>query len=162
MITFNAWRTLFANLGVLVGLVFLNVELNPSKRIAVYSAESTSRSQFPDMNTSRIENPEIIARVMQANPDLDEIEWVQALYTARQQTKTWIDAENAHINGLLSDETHREIFNDIDTVVQEMPGLIPASEYLFEAYKVDENSQLATIAYLSISKRALCAVGNSG
>ena len=101
--------------------------------IAVYSAESTRRSQFLDMNTSRIENPELIARVMQVNPDLDEIEWVRALYTARQQTNTWIDAEHAHVNGLLSDETYRETFNDIDTVVQAMPGLIPAFEFLFEA-----------------------------
>jgi hypothetical protein len=85
------------------------------------------------MNTSRIENPEIIARVMQVNPDLDAVEWVQAPCTARQQTNTWIDSEYAHIHGLLSDETYREIFNDIDPVVQEMPGLISAFEWLFEA-----------------------------
>ena len=107
------------------------MELNQSDRIAVYSAESTRRPQFLDMNTSRIENPEIIGRVMQADPDLDEIERVQALYTARQQTNTWIDAENAHVNGHLSDGTHREIFNGIEIAVKEMPGLIPAFEYPF-------------------------------
>lgn len=30
------------------------------------------------------------------------------------------------INGLLSETTYREIFNDIDVVIAEMPGLIPA------------------------------------
>jgi hypothetical protein len=144
----NQWLTLAANLGVLVGLIFLIFELNQSNRIAVYSAESTRRTQFLDMNTSRIENPEIIAKLMRPNPELDEIEWVQALYTARQQTNTWIDAENAVINGLLSDETYKEIFADIDVVVSEMPGLLPAFEYLFEGYGVDETSRLETMVYL--------------
>lgn len=101
-----------------------------------------------DMNTSRIENPEIIAKLMNPDPELDDIEWVQALYTARQQTNTWIEAEHAVINGLLSERTYREIFDDIDIIVKEMPGLIPAFEYIFEAYKVDENSDLETVAYL--------------
>jgi hypothetical protein len=50
--------------------------------------------------------------------------------------------------GLLSDATYREIFNDIDVVVNEMPGLIPFFEYLFEGYGVDENTELETMAYL--------------
>jgi len=49
---------------------------------------------------------------------------------------------------LLSETTYREIFNDIDVVIAEMPGLIPAFEYLFEGYHVDENSELETKAYL--------------
>ena len=75
-------------------------------------------------------------------------EWVQALYTARQQVNTWIDAENAVINGLLSETTRRGVFNDIDVVIAEMPGLIPAWDYLFEGYKLDETSDLETMAYL--------------
>lgn len=39
------------------------------------------------------------------DPELTDIEWVQALYTARQQINTWIDAENAVINGLPSATT---------------------------------------------------------
>ena len=78
----NQWLTLLTNLGVLIGLVFLIAELNQSNRIAVYSAESTRRTQFLDMNTSRIENPEIIAKLMNPDPELSDVEWVQALYTA--------------------------------------------------------------------------------
>lgn len=144
----NQWLSLVANVGVLVGLVFLIVELNQANRIAVYTAESTRSTQFLDLNTSRIENPEIIAKLMQPDPEFTDIEWVQALYTARQQINTWIDAENAVINGLLSETTRRGVFNDIDVVIAEMPGLIPAWEYLFEGYKVDENTELETIAYL--------------
>lgn len=144
----NQWLTLAANLGVLIGLVFLIVELNQSNRIAVYSAESTRRSQYLGMNTSRIENPEIIAKLMSPNPDLNAVEWVQALYTARQQTNTWIDAESALRNGLLSDETRAEIFLDIDVVVSEMPGLWPAFEYLFDAYQVDGTGSLETMNHL--------------
>lgn len=144
----NSWLSLLANVGVLVGLVFLIVELNQSNRIASYSAESTRRSQFLDMNASRIENPEIIAKLRIPDPELNDVEWVQALYTARQQTNTWIDAENAVINGLLSETTYNEIFNDIDVVIHEMPGLIPFFEYLFDGYDVDENTELETMAYL--------------
>ena len=144
----NQWLSLLANVGVLVGLVFLIAELNQANRIAVYTAESTRSSQFIGMNTSRIENPEIIAKLMQPDPEFTDIEWVQALYTARQQINTWIDAENAVINSLLSETTRRGVFNDIDVVIAEMPGLIPAWDYLFEAYKVDEDTELETMAYL--------------
>ena len=33
-------------------------------------------------------------------------------------------------------------------LIAEMPGLIPAWEYLFEAYKLDEDADLETMAYL--------------
>jgi len=146
----NQWLTLAANLGVLVGLMFLVVELNQANRIAAYTAENARRTQFLDMNTARIENPEIIAKLMRPDPDPDfsDTEWVQALYTARQQINTWIDAEYAVLYGLLSDETYAEIFRDIDTVVEEMPGLLPAFEYLFDAYGVDEAASLETMAHL--------------
>lgn len=164
----NEWLSLCANIGVLIGLVFLIVELNQANRIAVYEAESTRRSQFLDMNASRIQNPEIIAKLMNPNVQLNDTEWVQALYTARQQTNTWIDAENAMINGLLSAETYDEIFTDIDVVVTEMPGLIPAFEYIFEAYHVDENIKLETMVHLyravnahkSANSAVSCRTGN--
>jgi hypothetical protein len=142
----NQWLSLLANVGVLIGLLFLIIELNQANRIAVYTAESTRSSQFIGMNTSRIENPEIIAKLMQPDPEFTDVEWVQALYTARQQVNTWIDAENAVINGLLSEATRRAIFKDIDVVIAEMPGLIPAFEYLFDGYEIDENSELETCA----------------
>lgn len=144
----NQWLSLLANVGVLVGLVFLIIELNQANRIAVYTAESTRSSQFIGMNTSRIENPGIIVKLMQPDPEFTEVEWVQAVYTARQQINTWIDAENAVINGLLSEATRRGVFTDIDVVIAEMPGLIPAFEYLFEAYGIDENHELETMAHL--------------
>ncbi|HKK17220.1 MAG TPA: hypothetical protein VJ952_00955 [Opitutales bacterium] len=144
----NQWLSLLANLGVIVGLAFLIAELNQANRIAVYTAESTRSTQFIGMNTSRIENPEIIAKLMQPDPEFTDIEWVQALYTARQQINTWIDAENAVINGLLSETTRRGVFSDIDVVITEMPGLLPAWEYLFEAYRLHENTELETMAYL--------------
>ena len=144
----NKWLSLLANLGVLVGLIFLIVELNQANRIAVYTAESTRSSQFLGMNALRIENPQIIAKLMQPDPEFTDVEWVQALYTARQQVNTWIDAENAVINGLLSETTRRGVFDDIDVVIAEMPGLIPAWEYLFEAYELDQNTELETMAYL--------------
>lgn len=149
----NQWLSLLANVGVLVGLAFLIAELNQANRIAVYTAESTRSSQFIGMNTSRIENPEIIATLMQPDPELTDTEWVQAVYTARQQINTWIDAENAVINGLLSETTRRGVFSDIDVVIAEMPGLIPAWEYLFEAYNMDEDHELETMAYLIKSVR---------
>ena len=144
----NQWLSLLANVGVLIGLLFLIIELNQANRIAVYTAESTRSSQFIGMNTSRIENPEIIAKLMQPDPEFTDVEWVQALYTARQQVNTWIDAENAVINGLLSEATRRAVFKDIDVVIAEMPGLIPAFEYLFDGYEIDENSELETMAHL--------------
>ena len=143
----NSWLGLAANCGVIVGLIFLIVEIDQSNRIAVYSAESTRRSQYIEMNTSRIENAETIAKFMHPEAKLNEVEWVQAIYTVRQSINTWIDAENAVLSGLLSEDTYNEIFTDIDVVVAEMPGLKPAYTYILEKYDL-ESRNLEVLRYL--------------
>lgn len=110
--------------------------------------ESTRSSQFIATNTARIDNPEIIAKLMEPDGEVSDVEWAQAIYTGRQQINIWIDAENAVVNGLLSETTRRCVFRDIDVVIAEMPGLVPAWGYLFEAYEIEEDYELETLAYL--------------
>jgi len=80
--------------------------------------------------------------------EFNDVEWGQAWCTARQQINSWIDAEYAVLYGLLSDETYTEIFRDIHTIIEAMPGLHPAFEYLFEAYDVGKDEQYEPMADL--------------
>ena len=130
----NRWLSLIANSGVLVGIIFLILELDQSNRIAIYDAESMRRSQFLNVNATRIENADIVAKLMHPNPELSEPEYVKALYICRQQINTWIDGEMAYNNGLLSELTFEELLIDIDVMVAEMPGLKSAYLYIFESF----------------------------
>ena len=143
----NERLTLIAHLGVLAGLIFLVIEINQSNRIASYTAENIRRAQFIEMNSQAFENPKIIAKLRNRNSELTELEEVQALFMARQSINTWVDAETAYLNGLLSDKTYAEVFKDIEVVVNEMPGLTPSFRYLIDAYGSAEMG-LATINHL--------------
>ena len=143
----NERLSLLAHLGVLVGLIFLVIEINQSNRIAVYAAENLRRTQHIEILSSRFENSEVIAKLMTQDSELDEVEYVQALAIARQQLNTWVDAETAHLNGLLSEKTYAEVFKDIEVIANEMPGLTPSFRYLIDAYGSAE-MDLATINHL--------------
>jgi hypothetical protein len=143
----NERLTLLAHFGVLAGLIVLIMEINQANRIATYSAENLRRTQNMEMNSQAFENPEIIVKLRIRNSELNEAEYVQALFMARQQMNTWVDAEAAYLNGLLSEKTYAEVFRDIDVVVDEMPGLVPSFRYVIEAYGSAEMG-LATIDHL--------------
>ena len=138
----NQWLNLTASVGVMIGLIFLVIEINQSNRIASYSAEHSRRNQFIELNTVRIENSEVHAKLQAGQTDLSASEQTQALMMARQMINTWKDAEAAYDHGLLSDETFDTALKDISVTMEEVPGLIPYFGYLVDAYKLEEESSL--------------------
>lgn len=143
----NEWLTLIANLGVIVGLVFLAVQVHQSNRIARYSAENARRTQFLEIANIRIENPDVLAKLKEAQPVLTPVEEVQALYVAPQHLNTWADAEAAHNCGLLTDSTIAEVYRDISVSLEEAPRLTTYFEHILGAYQPDNTSQ-SVVSYL--------------
>jgi hypothetical protein len=140
----NRWLTLAANLGVIVGIAFLIVELDQTNRIARYTAEVGWRSQAMDINSSRIEYSEIYAKLQTDSAELTPSERAQALMMARQLFNFWINAESAYDLGLISDSSFESTLIDISVVLQEAPGLLPSFAYLLDAYKTDDDTSMVT------------------
>ena len=140
----NQWLTLAASVGVIIGLIFLIVEINQSNRIASYAAEPSRRNQFIELNSVGIENSQIVAKLQAGDMELSPPERAQALMMAKQLLNTWKDAEAAYDHGLLSDETFHPTIRSIKVTVQESPGLTPFLAYLVDVYKLADESSLVS------------------
>ncbi len=140
----NQWLNLVASTGVIVGLVFLVVEVNQSNRIASYAAEHSLRNQWVEINTVHIENSDVHARLQSGDAELSPSEQVQAVFMARQMINTWKDAESAYNYGLLSDESFDTTLKDISVVMEEIPGFIPYFSYLVDAYELEKEPLLVS------------------
>jgi hypothetical protein len=150
----NRWLSLVANLGVIVGIVFLIVELDQTNRIARYTAEIGYRSQAIEINSSRIEYSEIYAKLQAGDMELTPSEHVRALMMARQLFNFWINAESAYDLGLITNSTFENTLIDISVSLEEAPGLLPPLAYLLDAYKMDTNTSIVTKRVAEILKDA--------
>ena len=133
----NEWLTFGANFGVLIGLIFLIVELDQSNRVAVYTAESSRRSQYNEANEFFVEKSEIAAKLRSTNPVLSDSESVEAYHIALIFINNWIDAEFAYQNELVSEATFEESLTDIRVTLGRYPGLISQFEEAFDNYGTD-------------------------
>ena len=97
--------TILANVGVIVEIAFLAVELNQANRIGRYTAENARRTQFIQINSIVMEHSEIYAKFQAGDANLTPSEQVQASSMARMMMNSWFDAEAAYDFGLLSDGT---------------------------------------------------------
>jgi hypothetical protein len=138
----NRWLTLIANIGVIIGIAFLIVEIDQANRIARYSAENARRSQFMEINSSRIETSALYAKLQAGQTDLSPPERAQAVMMARQLMNTWEDAESAFNFGLLSEYTFELTLRDVSVALDEAPGLLPFFEYLLEVYDYESDPAL--------------------
>jgi hypothetical protein len=135
----NRWLTLLANLGVIIGLIFLIVELDQSNRIARYDSENARRSQFMEINSTLMDHAETFAKLKDNETNLTPAEEVQAVMIARLMMNTWQDAETAYEYGLLSETTFELTLNDISVVAEEAPGLLPYFLYLTDSYDAEDS-----------------------
>jgi hypothetical protein len=138
----NRWLTLVTNLGVIVGIAFLIVELDQTNRISRYTAEIGWSTQAIVLNSTRIDNSETYAKLQSDEAELTPSERAQALMMARQLINFWSTAESAYNLGLISDGTFEETLIDISVVLKEAPGLLPFFAYLQDAYKADHNTSI--------------------
>ena len=150
----SGWLPVFANVGVIIGIVFLIVELDQANRISRYSAENTRRSQFMEINLSRIEYADVYAKIQANDTELTRPEKVQALMMVRQLMNTWFDAESAYNYGLLSEETFEGTLIDVSVSLSEAPGFMPFVAYLYYSYCHEDDASLVLSRIAEILKGA--------
>jgi hypothetical protein len=140
----SRWLNLGANVGIIVGIVFLIVELDQTNRIARYTAEIGWRSQAIEINSNRIEHSETYAKLQSDEAELTPSERAQALMMTRQLFNFWINAESAYNLGLISDATLEATLKDISVVFKEAPGLIPFASYLLDVYEIEDDPTIVS------------------
>ena len=138
----NKWLTLVVNIGVLVGIIFLVLELDQANRISRYESENARRSQFININSNMIEHAEMYAMLQGDATNLTPAESVKALMMARMLMNNWSDAESAYNYGLLSEATLVVTLNDVPVTLSEAPGLLPYIAYLYYSYGQSINNSL--------------------
>ena len=122
----NKWLTLIANLGVLIGVFFLVVELRQSNSIANREAASEITSAGSKLNSGVVENPEFAmlrSKLRDADAELSPMEEEQALSWTLMQLNFYILVDNSYENGLI-DESLYEIYQQASLrTVRRYPGM---------------------------------------
>lgn len=129
------WLALSANIGVLIGLIFLVYELNQSNRIAIATVGGETRSMSVDFNTSVGESPETAALLakLKTNEELSPAETEQLYYLSLARMSIWSSAQAAFDNGLMSEPNYERYMRAPGVMFDRYPRIIP-----FFAELVDE------------------------
>ena len=122
----NKWLTLLANLGVLVGIIFLAVEVRQSNRIAIAASEISVRDQFSSINEQVLANDDVAKLLVKATDigsefSAAETEKLYAFFYVC--LNTWMGIEVAYENGMLPRSTFDEALADIRVVLRDYPAL---------------------------------------
>jgi hypothetical protein len=124
----NKWLTLLANIGVLVGIMFLALEIQQSNRIALATTEISVRSQYKTNNELILANDvvaELLVKAYDANAEFSdaEIEKLYAFWFAH--VNTWMSIEIAYKNGMLPRTTFEFALEDVRSLLLGYPALQP-------------------------------------
>ena len=94
----DKWFTLLANLGVLIGIVFLVVEVRQSNRIAVATTEISVRDQYRSHNELVLANDaiaELLVKAADADAEFSEVETEKLYAFLYGYINTWKSIEIA-------------------------------------------------------------------
>ena len=120
--------SLLANIGVLVGIVFVGFELRQSNRIAVGTTSYELSRNWLAINDLILTNPEVRNLLVELRdedfqPDNDQHEELANAY-ARRQLSNWIAIQEAYDNGLVSKELYDVALSEVSYIVAFRPGVV--------------------------------------
>jgi len=128
------WLGVFANLGVMIGIIFLVVELDQSNRIAERDSRMVNARSIFDISQLQLEMPGILElRTKLRDPKniLNPVEQEQAELLAAAYLSVWGNLVIQQSTDLLPAGSLRFGMNDIDTTIDNLPGLAPFIEKWF-------------------------------
>lgn len=113
---------------MLVGIIFLALEIRQSNRIAIAATEISVRDQYKAINELVVANDavaELIAKAHDANAEFSDAE-IEKLYGfLYAHINTWMSIEIAYSNGMLPRETFDLALEDVRGVLNDYPALKP-------------------------------------
>jgi len=123
----NRWLTLFANLGVLVGIFFLLMELNQSNRIAARDARAELTSQQHAVEMTFLENSEVasVMSKLAVGDDLTREEEFRAQSYAMIIINEAAALNLTCENGFISDRVLQRYLRVQSVQIERVPGIAP-------------------------------------
>ena len=120
------WFTLIANLGVLIGVFFLVIEVRQSNSIANREAASEISYAASELNSRVVENQEFAmlrSKLRDADANLSPMEEEQAISWTLMQLNFWILVSNSYENGLLTEPLYEAQQQAALRMVRRYPGM---------------------------------------
>lgn len=141
----NKWLGLIANLGVIVGIVILVLEIRQSNRIAIASNEIELRQGWAGINEVIVSNMQVAELLAKArNPDAEftgpQVEIIDA-YIARQ-FNDWNAIEKAYENEMVSAATLDIANEDIKWTISTYPAFRSFYRSHIDTYPSDSESAI--------------------
>lgn len=124
----SKWLAFGANLGVIVGLVFVALEIRQANKIALVSTELGVRDTYAQLNETVYTNSEVADVLFRARDSETKFEGADSEVAekyAYRNINTWVGLETAHENGLLPSATFESVSEDIRVSIAKYPGLAP-------------------------------------
>ena len=138
----------FANVGVIVGLVFLILEIQQANRIAIATSEIEVRSLYSELNEALYAVPEInelLVKAQDGNVELSDQEKVRAEGLVLRLANAWRSIEVAYENDLVPTETFSTIEDDVRSILTVYPALAPTFRQMIEDYPGQRESDVFLI-----------------
>ena len=137
-----------ANAGVIVGLIFLVMEIRQANMIATATAEIEIRALFSEINEAFYAIPEmneLLVKARDSDSELTEAEYLRAFGFALRLENAWLAIEVAYENGLLPADTNTVIEDDMRAALLNFPALAPAFRQIVDNFPSQESRQVFII-----------------
>lgn len=124
----NQWLTLAANIGVILGIAFLAVELNQANTIAQGEARDRNADVILDIAQAISENEKLLGlsvKLRDPNPELSPVEDELAKQLAAMYLAKWAKLVIQNSTGLLPETSLYFSQDGIAATFEEYPGLSP-------------------------------------
>lgn len=137
-----------ANVGVIIGLVFLVLEIRQANRIATAATEIEIRSLFSGLNESMYAVPgfdELLVKAQDSTIEFTPLEKTRATGYVLRLTNAWQAVEVAYDSGILPPDTFTVIEDDIRIVLAQYPAFAPLFRKNIDSYPGQGSRQVYVV-----------------
>lgn len=137
-----------ANVGVIIGLVFLVLEIRQANRIATATTEIEIRSLFSQLNEAMYAVPEfdeLLVKAQDSDAEFTPVERIRAMGYVLRLTNAWQAIEVAYGSDILPPDTFTVIEDDIRNVLALYPAFAPLFRQNIDDYPGQGSRQVYII-----------------
>jgi hypothetical protein len=134
-----------ANVGVIIGLVFLILEIQQANRIALATTEIGTRSLMSEINEALYAVPgfsELLAKMKNQNAELTEEEEIRAIGYVYRLANAWQATIVAYNNEMVPLASYVGIEDDIRMMLTAYPAMAPVFRRFLGEYPSFESEPL--------------------
>jgi hypothetical protein len=138
--------TAIANVGVIIGIVFLVVEIRQSNQIATASTEIEIRTLFSGINEAFYAAPgmaRILVKAQDRGEQLTPEEETQLHGLVWRLANAWQALEVAYDNNLVPSDTATIIEDDVKAFISDYPLSAPIFRQMIETYPGQESRRVS-------------------